>query len=48
MRTEIFADWEKFEELQIKYNLENCGMSGLHYGYQWFRDDDADVDVYVK
>lgn len=46
---EIFPKtWEEFQQLEIDYNLEDCGMSGLYYGYHWFQDDQAGVAVYVK
>lgn len=45
---EIFANWEQFDQLEIDYNLEDYGMSGLYYGYHWFQDDQAGIAVYVK
>jgi len=45
---EIFATWEEFEELEIEYNLEDCGMSGKYPAYHWYQDDAAQVVVYVK
>lgn len=45
---EIFVNWEELEELEVKYNLEDCGMSGKHPGYHWYQDDEAEVSVYVK
>ena len=46
---EIFVTTiEEYEELQIEYNLEECGMSGKYYGWSWSQDDDAKVAVYFK
>jgi hypothetical protein len=39
---------EELEELQCEYNLEDCGMSGQHYGWQWLQDDETEVAVYFK
>lgn len=48
MRKTIMVETvEEFENLEIEYNLEDCGMSGLYYGCHWFCDDAANVDVYV-
>ena len=44
---ELFVDWEKFEELEIEYTLEDCGMSGRYPGWHWFQDDEADIAVYI-
>jgi hypothetical protein len=44
----IFALWSDFEDLEIRYNLIDCGMSGLHPGYHWFQDDKAGIAIYVK
>lgn len=38
---------EEFENLEIEYNLEDCGMSGSHPDCHWYADDDAKVDIYV-
>ena len=38
---------EEFENLEIEYNLEDCGMSGLHPDCHWYADDVAKVDIYV-
>lgn len=45
---EIFANWEELEELEVEYNLEDCGMSGKYIGYHWYQDDAAEISVYVK
>lgn len=46
---EIFVTTvEEMEELEIEYNLEDCGMSGLHIGWHWMQDDEEEVAVYVK
>ena len=46
---EIFVTTiEEYEELQIEYNLEECGMSGKYYGWNWSQDDNAKVIVYFK
>ena len=37
-----------FENMEIDYNLEFCGMSGRHYGWKWYIDDEAGVNVYFK
>lgn len=39
---------EELEKMQEQYNLEDCGMSGQHYGWHWFQDDEASVSVYFK
>lgn len=44
---ELFVrDFERMEELECEYNLEDCGLSGKYYGWHWFQDDDAGVAVY--
>ena len=49
MREEIFVTTiEDLEEMEIKYNLEDCGMSGRHIGWHWYSDDETEVDVYFK
>ena len=39
---------EKFENLEIEFDLENCGASGAHYGYTWYSDKNGKAEVYVK
>ena len=39
---------EKFEELEIEFDLENCGASGSHYGYTWYTDANGNAEVYIK
>lgn len=39
---------EELEELECEYNLEDCGMSGKHYGWHWYQDDEQQVAVYFK
>ena len=39
---------EELEELECEYNLEDCGMSGKHYGFHWYQDDEQQVAVYFK
>ena len=49
MNKEIFATTlEELENLQCTHQLEFCGMSGAHYGWQWFSGVDADLDVYFR
>ena len=36
---------EKFCEIQRKYDLEDCGISGLYPEYHWYRDRNANVEV---
>ena len=49
MNKEIFATTlEELEDLQCMCELEFCGMSGAHYGWQWYASVDADVNVYFK
>ena len=44
---EIFVESaEQLEELEVEYNLEDCGMSGQHPSYHWLQDDEAEVAVY--
>lgn len=46
---EIFVrSFEELEELQCKYNLEDCGKSGQYTGWDWMQDDEAEVAVYFK
>lgn len=45
---EIFATWEEFEDLEVKYNLEDCGMSGRYPDHHWYKDDESGIAVYVK
>lgn len=45
----IFCETErKFEEMQRRYNLEDCGMSGLYPEYHWYQDANANVAVYRR
>lgn len=45
----IFCETErKFEEMQRRYNLEDCGMSGLYPEYHWYQDANANVAVYKR
>lgn len=47
--TEIFVnDGDDYEYLQEQYDLEECGASGYHVGYDWSCDDKAKVDVYYR
>ena len=47
MNKEIFATTiEELEDLQCEHQLEFCGMSGAHYGWQWYASDN--IDVYFK
>ena len=39
---------EKFENLEIEFDLENCGASGAHYGYTWYSDKNGKAEVYIK
>lgn len=39
---------EELEDMEMQYNLEDGGMSGLHIGWHWYYDDEAGVDVYFK
>ena len=48
MEERFVTSLEEFEELQIEYNLEDCGYSGAYYNWYWFQDDEADLAVYVK
>jgi len=49
MRKEIkVTSLEELEELEIKYNLEDCGNSGKYNGWKWLVDDENEVDVYFK
>lgn len=43
----IFGTWDDFDNLEIQYNLENCGMSGFYIGKHWFCDDSERVNVYI-
>lgn len=46
---ELFVkDLESLEELEYKYNLEDCGMSGQYYGWHWYCDDEEEVNAYFK
>lgn len=45
----IFCKSElEFLELDMKYDLEDCGMSGLYPGYRWYQDSGANIAVYRK
>lgn len=39
---------EELQESEEKYNLEDCGMSGLFIGWHWFCDNEKDVNVYFR
>lgn len=38
---------DDFIELSIKYNLEDCGMSGYYYGLHWYSDTEGRLEVYT-
>lgn len=45
----IFCETEeKFLEMQRRYDLEDCGVSGLYSGYHWYQDSNANVAVYRR
>jgi hypothetical protein len=49
MITEIFAKTEEeLSELEVKHNLEDCGMSGRYPEMHWLQDDKASVAVYYN
>lgn len=49
MMREIFVETvEELEDLEVEFNLEDCGMSGQYSGYHWLQDDDAEVAVYYN
>lgn len=45
----IFCETEeKFFEIQRRYDLEDCGISGLYPEYHWYQDSNANVAVYRR
>ena len=45
----IFCETEeKFCEMQRRYDLEDCGISGLYPEYHWYQDSNANVAVYRR
>ena len=44
----IVNSLQELEELEIEYNLEDCGMSGCHVGMHWLCDSESDVNVYYS
>lgn len=45
----IFCETEeKFCEIQRRYDLEDCGISGLYPEYHWYQDSNANVAVYRR
>lgn len=48
MREIFVKSREELEELEVEFNLEDCGMSGQHYGFHWLQDDEAGVTVYYE
>lgn len=45
----IFCETEeKFREIQRRYDLEDCGVSGLYPEYHWYQDSNANVAVYRR
>lgn len=48
MKQIFVTDLEQLQELEERYNLEDCGMSGQHYGWHWLQDDEARIAVYFK
>lgn len=45
----IFCETEeKFCEMQRRYDLEDCGVSGLYPEYHWYQDANANVTVYRR
>jgi len=46
---EIFATTiDEMEDLEMEYDLEDCGMSGRYPSHHWYQDDEAEVAVYFK
>jgi len=39
---------ERFLEMQRRYDLEDCGISGLYPEYHWYQDSNANVAVYRR
>lgn len=39
---------ERFLEMQRRYDLEDCGISGLYPEYHWYQDSNANVAVYMR
>lgn len=39
---------DELQDLELEYNLEDCGMSGKYYGWHWYQDDEQQVAVYFK
>ena len=50
MVTTIWCSWKEFDEYKLdeKYNLLDYGEDEKHTGYKWLRDDQKNVNVYVK
>lgn len=50
---EMFITFEKLEEMELEYTLEDNGMSGRYVGYHWYtavNDSQPEdiIEVYVK
>lgn len=50
MITNIYCNWKEFSEygLDKKYNLVDCGTDDRHKDYKWLRDEEKEVNVYVR
>lgn len=48
MKNIFVSTLEELEEMEIEYNLEDCGMSGINSHGHWYCDDEAEVNVYYK
>lgn len=46
----IFCSFAEFMEFEFnkKYNLIDFGMSKRYRGYKWLRDDQKNINMYVK
>lgn len=46
----IWCSWKEFDEYEMdkKYNLVDLGTSEKHIGYKWLRDNERNINVYVR
>ena len=50
MITNIRCSWKEFDEYEIdkKYTLVDLGMSEKYIGYKLLRDNERNINVYVR
>ena len=48
---EMFVSLEELEEMEYEYNIEDNGISGRYYGYNWYtatNEEGEVIELYLK